>query len=151
MMVRYFQAKPHIVEYRESPSGNRQPTFGDKIYRRKPKSKRFLLLSPNSLCILSTILSGSVIRPIPVSPQLKCPDSGPMNSIPSSCNCRTLRLTAGLFHMTEFIAGANKIILSKDKTNVLTKSSAMPCAALARMFAVAGAMQNKSAVLANSM
>ena len=61
------------------------------------------------------------------------------------------RCTAGLAHMSGFMAGAISTGPRRTRYNVDTKSSAKPCAAFARKSAVAGAMQNSSARSASVM
>ena len=57
----------------------------------------------------------------------------------------------GLSYMPVFIAGAITTGALVAKSVVVTISSAMPCAALAMTFAVAGAITNTSAALASEM
>ena len=92
----------------------------------------------------ATIVSGSIMRPMPVSPQAWSPAAGPANATPSSSSLRRFRCVAGLSHISTFIAGATIRPQCRASTSVESRSSARPFAALARKFALAGATTIRS-------
>ena len=80
--------------------------------------------------ICSQSVSGSVMRPIPVSPQACDPLSGPRTITPSSRKRPTLRWVAGCSHICRFIAGATISGQSRARHSVESRSSAAPCGEL---------------------
>ncbi len=105
----------------------------------------------NQASISATIAAGSIMRPMPTSPQAWSPDAGPAKATPSSCSCRTLRWVAGLSHISTFIAGATISAQRRASTSVDSRSSARPCATLARKSALAGATTIRSRSRESSM
>ena len=97
------------------------------------------------------ISSTSAMRPGPYSPQAISPSLGPMICTPSSCNRFKLRCVAGCCHMRTFIEGAIITGVSVAKSRVVARSSAMPCAILAIICAVAGATKTRSAARDSSI
>ena len=65
--------------------------------------------------------------------------------MPSALSVARLRCVAGCSHMRTFIAGAASTCLSAASSTAVARSSARPCAILARRSAVAGATTIKSA------
>ena len=100
--------------------------------------------------IFSTISAGSLIRPAPSSPQARMPVPGPTNRTPRFRRVSTFCRVASAVHMPVFMAGATSTGAFVASTVVLSMSSAMPQAILARIFAVAGAITNTSASLASA-
>ena len=95
--------------------------------------------------MVSRIACGSAMRPRPNSPHAISPSSGPTNSMPSAFSVARLRRVAGCSHMRTFMAGAASTRLSAASSTAVARSSASPCAILARRSAVAGATTIKSA------
>ena len=95
--------------------------------------------------IASTIWGGSLMRPGPYSPQAISPSSGPTNKSAVRAQPRDIAPRRRISHMRTFIAGANRTRLSVASKSVVARSSASPCAARARRFAVAGATTMRSA------
>ena len=87
----------------------------------------------------STISSTSGNRPLPLWPEARAPVSGSSTVTPRRRNVTTLAATAGWSHMPPSIAGTMSTGARAASSRVVRKSSAMPWAALARTFAVAGA------------
>ena len=98
---------------------------------------------------MSVGVSGSLPRP--VSPQARCPAAGSTIWKPRSRRVCKFCWVTGLSYMPVFIAGATTTGALVASSVVVTMSSAMPCAALAITFAVAGAITNTSAALASEM
>ena len=115
----------------------------DWVCRNGLSRDRILQISP-------TIVSGSLIRPAPSSPQASIPLSGPIIRTPRSFSTFTLFCVAGAVHIPVFIAGATRIWAFVASSVVESISSAIPDAILARMFAVAGATTKISASLARA-
>ena len=65
--------------------------------------------------------------------------------MPSCRSCATLRWVAGFAHICRFIAGATNSGHSRARQSVVSRSSARPCASLARKSADAGATTMASA------
>ena len=93
----------------------------------------------------SAMTGGSLIRPMPNSPQAMSPSSGPMTVMPRWQRAARLARVAACCHMRTFIAGATMTGLSVASSTVLARSSARPAAILASKLAVAGATTNRSA------
>ena len=94
-------------------------------------------------------VSGSLPRPL--SPQARWPAAGSMIWKPRPRSVSRLLCVTGLSYMPVFMAGAITTGALVASSVVVTISSAMPCAALAITFAVAGAMTNTSAALASEI
>ena len=88
--------------------------------------------------------------PAPLSPQARWPVAGATMRTPREASTERLCCVAGFSHMPVFMAGATSTGARVASTVVESMSSAIPQAILARMFAVAGAMRNKSARLASA-
>ena len=101
--------------------------------------------------IRAAISSGSAIRPVPSLRQESQPLPGGISWTPSAASRSTFRWTAGFAHIAAFIAGATSTGHSAHKTRVVSRSSAAPCAALARKSAEAGATTIRSARAVSSM
>ena len=99
----------------------------------------------NQLAIRAQITSGSGRRPGPYSPQAMAPLSGSITKTPASRRIAALRWVASCCHIRTFIAGTAMTGLSVASSRVVARSSAMPCAILASMFAVAGQTTTRSA------
>ena len=82
-------------------------------------------------------ISGS--RPRPLSPEASAPVSGSITETPRPRSVATLAATAGCCHMPPSMAGTIRTGQRAARSSVDRKSSAMPCAAFASTFAVAGA------------
>ncbi len=89
--------------------------------------------------------SGSSIRPSPFSLHASSPVSGPRIATPSCASCAMLRWVALFAHICRFIAGATSSGHSRARHSVDRRSSARPCASLARKSAEAGATMIASA------
>ena len=87
----------------------------------------------------ATISGTSAMRPGPLSPSASGPSLGPTKLTPSASRRARLRPVAGWRHIRVFIAGANSLGWSAAISVEVARSSAMPCAILAMMSAVAGA------------
>jgi hypothetical protein len=111
---------------------------------RRPAS-RPAALGPSSVSMAPMISPGSAMRPSPYSPQAISPSLGPTNAMPSSPSRATFRLVAACCHMRTFMAGAASTFLSVASSTAVARSSARPCAILARRSAVAGATTTRSA------
>src|SRR5579863_2030779 len=109
------------------------------------------LTLPSSSVMRSKIWLGSAIRPVPVVPQLSQPSPGSTKCTPSALSWARLRCTAGLAHMSLFIAGAASTGPVKARYSVESRSSARPCANLARQSALAGATTSNCARRARPM
>jgi len=90
----------------------------------------------------SMIASTSGSRPLPASPEASGPASGSRTVTPRALRVATLAATAGCPHMPPSIAGARITGERAASRSVLRKSSAIPCAAFASRFAVAGATRS---------
>ena len=90
-------------------------------------------------CSASTMSSISGKRPLPRRPDASAPVSGSSTVTPRPRRVATLAATAGCSHMPPSIAGTIRTGARAASSSVVRKSSAIPCAALARTFAVAGA------------
>ncbi len=93
----------------------------------------------------------SDMRPSPVSPHACEPLSGP--NCDQFLSVRRLQLACVLksSHITRFIAGAKHLMASEARQVVVSKLSARPCASLAMLLALAGAITMASAQRASSM
>src|SRR5439155_811230 len=87
----------------------------------------------------STISSMSGNRPLPLSPEASAPVSGSSTVTPRRRKVATLAVTAACSHMPPSMAGTMSTGARAASKSVVRKSSAMPCAAFASTFAVAGA------------
>ena len=148
---RYCLVGPEVIRMRAIENRNRASLSGDRRDSWRRESAHFCGVRASCSAIAAKIFSGAAIRPMPRCRQLSHPSSGPTRIMPSSRNCVTLRCTADLSHISQFMAGASMIGPVKLKTSVLSKSSASPCAVLARKLAVAGATQRISPRLARSI
>ena len=99
----------------------------------------------SSLSIAAIITAGSASLPVPISPQAVSPSSGAISATPLCFKVARLACVAGCAHIFGFIAGAIITGQSVARQIVLAKSSARPCAILARKLAVAGATSTMSA------
>ena len=90
------------------------------------------------------------MRPEPLSPQARKPLSGPITCTPRSRSTAIFLRVASASHMFTFMAGATRMGARVASAVVESISSASPHASLARIFAVAGAMQNSSARFASA-
>ena len=91
------------------------------------------------------------MRPLPFSPQACAPSPGPSSTTPSLRSSCTLRCVAGFDHISTFMAGAASSGQVRASTSVDSRSSASPCAVLARKWADAGATTIASAPRVRSM
>ena len=95
----------------------------------------------------STMSSTSGNRPLPLRPEARAPVSGSSTVTPRPRSVATLAATAGCSHMPPSIAGTMSTGARAASRSVVRKSSAIPWAAFARRFAVAGATTTASAAL----
>ena len=103
----------------------------------------------------STMASGSIMRPSPISPQAWAPASTPSTCAPSAAIWRRLRCVAGCAHISRFIAGATisgtgrasaaPLASGRARQVRLSRSSARPWARRAMKSALAGATSTASA------
>ena len=98
-----------------------------------------------------TISSGSAMRPRPYSRHAIHPSSGPTVPCPRARRVSRFSRLAGLCHIRWFMAGAHSTLEPAAASTVVSASSAMPWAALARVLAVAGAITRRSASFTSSM
>ena len=77
---------------------------------------------------------------MPSSPCASAPSTGPVNRTPRAASAATLAWVAGLVHIPACIAGATTIGPRNSSAVALSRSSARPCASLASVLAVAGAI-----------
>ena len=98
-----------------------------------------------------TMSCGSGRRPTPEAPQAKYPAAGSILCQPRAWSFAIFSCVTGFSYIALFIAGAKKIGDVTASSVVVSMSSAMPAAALAMMFAVAGAMSTRSAKRARAM
>ena len=100
---------------------------------------------------MSTIVSGSSMRPGPTSPQAWLPLSGPQISRPRDASISRLCWVAALRYICWFIAGTTATGAGVARHMVETKSFAIPAATRAIKSAVAGARITRSAHFPSSM
>src|SRR5579883_1029285 len=89
--------------------------------------------------------------PLPIMPQARYPLSGETMRTPRPSSSARFACVAGWFHIFTFIAGATITGAVVARYIVVRKSSAIPCANLARMLAVAGATTSASVEVAASI
>ena len=109
------------------------------------------LLSLSRMPAASAMSSGSLMRPSSSSPQARKPLPGPTKWTPRCLRILTFSCVAGFFHIALFMAGAISTGQVMASAVVESRSSAMPCASFAMMFAVAGAMIKSCAYFAREM
>lgn len=112
---------------------------------RRPSMSRARHSRSHTAC---TMASGSLMRPAPLSPQARCPLSGPTVLTPRASKVRRFCCVASAVHMPVFMAGASKMGAFVASSVVVSMSSAMPQASLAIRLAVAGATSITSAFCA---
>ncbi len=93
----------------------------------------------------SKMAEGSGSRPLPVSLPVSRPTAGSMTIAPRERRVATLARVAGFSHISECIAGAKTTGHVAVSSVFVSRSSAIPWAARARMSAVAGATTTSSA------
>ena len=86
------------------------------------------------------ISRGSAIRPTPEPPSASSPSAGPTNSTPRERSSSAFACVAGCDHMRSFIAGATTSGPRCASAASVRTLSASPCASLAIVFAVSGAI-----------
>jgi len=106
---------------------------------------------PRRSSTAALIAGGSAMRPSPSWPHASGPLSGPTKRTPRSRRMATLARVAACLHMFTFMAGATRTGARVASSTVVTRSSAIPAAILARVLAVAGATTTASPQSAKAM
>ena len=111
-----------------------------------------LVAPPSSRAAAAKIASASLMRPgRSLGPSARAPTSGPMKVHPRCVSVFTFSTVAGCAYIASFIAGAARTGPVRASRMAVSRSSAIPMAARASTFAVAGATMTRSGSLASPM